>query len=255
MLLFPIGFSVIYTFAKRRPAPIFDGSVKKIPEQSVALLYETPLLYLFLLFPVASFLISVLPYAGSIFFHLLYIPVTFVAILYYFIRSSGSPASLRSLLGMDEKQNPLREVGFGIIGFTAIFPVALLSLLFSFGVAGNDLETVRFAHPITFEVGSHFWPVFFLAVVIAPITEEIIFRGFIFGYLRRHLPLRRAALLTGMIFAILHPQGWLAFLYLTVVGGGLAILREYRPGLIAPIVTHAMINSFAVISIHLLWSI
>ena len=54
------------------------------------------------------------------------------------------------------------------------------------------------------------WPeviVGFLAfVILAPIAEELFFRGFLFGRLRRLLPFWAAALLTSMLFGLAHGQ-------------------------------------------------
>ena len=85
---------------------------------------------------------------------------------------------------------------------------------------------------------------FILAVVIVPIVEEVIFRNFVYGFFRFRFGLGFSAFASGLFFAILHPQGLMAVPALTVLGTGLAILREHRPSILAPIVTHMVVNGF-----------
>ncbi len=47
---------------------------------------------------------------------------------------------------------------------------------------------------------------FFALVVVAPIVEEILFRGWLYGKLRNHLSFLPAALLVSLLFGILHGQ-------------------------------------------------
>lgn len=243
------GIVILSRFIRTAPEKQFSRVIGTFSSETKRLLYETAVLYLFLLFPVAMFLSGLLPFGKSMFFHAVYIPVAFGASIAYFILHVGSPLPFFRLL-VDGKIDLLKEIAFGFIGFVAIFPLALLALFFSFGFFGME-EGIRFAHPIVFEIENHPLIAFFLAAVLAPVTEEVIFRAFLYGHFRTLFSVFRAAALTGMIFAVLHPQGWLAFLYLTVVGGGLAILREYRNGIVAPIVTHMMINSLALFALRM----
>lgn len=85
-----------------------------------------------------------------------------------------------------------------------------------------------------------------LAIAIAPITEEVFFRGFLFRSLRRHgfVP---AALISGLVFGAVHLvgapalDGLLLQLPLAVVGFGLAWVAE-RWGLVAAIGAHVCFN-------------
>ena len=42
------------------------------------------------------------------------------------------------------------------------------------------------------------------AVIIAPLAEEIMFRGFIYGVLKRYTDAPFAAIISGLFFAIIH---------------------------------------------------
>jgi len=86
-----------------------------------------------------------------------------------------------------------------------------------------------------------------LASGFAPFIEETLFRGALHRYLRGRLGFMVAALIGGLIFASLHPQGWIAIPALTGMGVGFALIREWRDSLIAPMVAHAINNGMIVI--------
>ncbi|MBI5489629.1 MAG: CPBP family intramembrane metalloprotease [Deltaproteobacteria bacterium] len=79
-----------------------------------------------------------------------------------------------------------------------------------------------------------------LAVAGAPIFEEWIFRGLVFGGLRRSFGPWRAALASAAIFAVMHPP--LAVVPVFVVG--LCAAAAYQRGgmLLAPVLVHALYN-------------
>jgi membrane protease YdiL (CAAX protease family) len=88
-----------------------------------------------------------------------------------------------------------------------------------------------------------------LAVGAAPIFEEFIFRGLIFGGLRRSLGLAAAVLLSAGIFALVHP----APSVIPVFGLGVAAALVYEGTglLLGPMVVHAVYNA-AVLAYQLL---
>ncbi len=79
------------------------------------------------------------------------------------------------------------------------------------------------------------------AVVLAPVVEELMFRGVLYRWLRDrqrpHLALWGSALLFGLIHANL-----LAFVPLTLFGAVLAWLYQRSGNLLLPIFTHAFFN-------------
>ena len=80
-----------------------------------------------------------------------------------------------------------------------------------------------------------------LAAVWAPVVEEH-FSAALFsphGVSAWALALRPAS---GVLFAAVHPQGWTAIPALGAVGMVLALLREWRGSLVAPITAHALNN-------------
>ncbi|MCX7934537.1 MAG: CPBP family intramembrane metalloprotease [Planctomycetota bacterium] len=84
------------------------------------------------------------------------------------------------------------------------------------------------------------------AVLCAPLGEEILLRGYLFGVLRQRLAWPTAAALDGAIFAFLH-QDAVRFFPLLALGMFLCALRERTQTLAAPIVGHALHNGLALL--------
>lgn len=81
---------------------------------------------------------------------------------------------------------------------------------------------------------------------LAPITEEIFFRGFVFGGLRARLPLWLAALISGVLFGLVHaPTGITTLPLLSALGVALAWLYERTGSLGPPMIAHAVNNALA----------
>jgi len=80
-----------------------------------------------------------------------------------------------------------------------------------------------------------------LAVLAAPLFEEFIFRGLIFGGLRRSMPAGAAMFASAAIFAVVHPP--LSMLPVFIVGLCTAVAYERSKSLLAPMLTHALYNA------------
>ncbi len=89
----------------------------------------------------------------------------------------------------------------------------------------------------------------FLAMaVVGPIVEELVFRALLFQVLRRHLPLWGAAMLSALIFAVLH---FIPVLLpaLFIFGVVLALVFHYTRSLYCSALLHMLINAVAVVLI------
>ena len=80
-----------------------------------------------------------------------------------------------------------------------------------------------------------------VAIVAAPIFEEFIFRGLIFGGLRRSVGPVVAALASAAIFAIVHPPASVVPVF--VMGMCAALIYERTRMLAAPMAVHATYNT------------
>jgi uncharacterized protein len=88
----------------------------------------------------------------------------------------------------------------------------------------------------------------FLIVAVAPLSEEIFFRGFMYGGLRRRLPVWAAAAVSGLVFGLLHytgPDSIGVVPQLAVLGVLFAWLYERTGSLWPPILLHLVNNGIA----------
>jgi membrane protease YdiL (CAAX protease family) len=87
-----------------------------------------------------------------------------------------------------------------------------------------------------------------LIVILAPISEEICFRGMLYGGLRTKLPMVPAALIGGLVFGGLHAlTGITAVPPLIVFGFLLCLLYEKTGSVVPGIVLHMLNNSVALL--------
>ena len=87
------------------------------------------------------------------------------------------------------------------------------------------------------------------AVVLAPIVEEIIFRGCLYRFLKSQTTRLPAQLLSGALFALIH-LNLFSFLPLLLVGVLLARVYERSGNLLVPIWFHAFFNGFSLLMLY-----
>jgi membrane protease YdiL (CAAX protease family) len=83
-----------------------------------------------------------------------------------------------------------------------------------------------------------------LAVIAAPLFEEFIFRGLIYGGLRRSFGVGPAALASAALFAILHPA--FSIIPVFILGMCAALVYERSRSLLAPMLAHAVYNAVVI---------
>ena len=91
--------------------------------------------------------------------------------------------------------------------------------------------------------------VLLLAAVAAPIVEETMFRGVLYRHLRdatRSLGLLLSILVSAtvnaFVFAVIHPQGWVAIPALMSLAYAFTLMREWRGSVIPSMIMHAVSN-------------
>lgn len=92
---------------------------------------------------------------------------------------------------------------------------------------------------------------FFSLAIIAPIAEELIFRGWLYGKLRTRLNLISSALLTSLVFGLLHFQ-WNVGITVFAMSIIACLLREITNTIYAPILLHFLKNALAFYLIFIL---
>jgi uncharacterized protein len=155
----------------------------------------------------------------------------------------------------------LRLIGLGIgVGFVILISNVVLDSFFSWlGIKQDQAEqfTQQFS---LLQQGALGQALFFIFGAIgAPLSEEVLFRGYGFNALRRTLPSERGGLLlaylgSALLFTLPHAlavtQGAIALLIpLFVIGLVLAWLMHYTGSLLPCIVAHAMNNTFGLLAL------
>jgi uncharacterized protein (TIGR03067 family) len=85
-----------------------------------------------------------------------------------------------------------------------------------------------------------------LTVVVAPLTEEVFFRGMLYNGLRQRLPLVVALALQAALFGALHTLNLAHASLVALVGLGLGLVYQWRRTLLAPVLLHALHNGAAI---------
>jgi len=88
------------------------------------------------------------------------------------------------------------------------------------------------------------------AVVLAPLVEEIIFRGCLYRFLKSQTALLPAQIISGIFFALLHAN-LLSFVPLVLVGLLLARVYEASGNLLTAVIYHAFFNGFTLLMLFL----
>jgi membrane protease YdiL (CAAX protease family) len=155
-------------------------------------------------FDVSSWLQS--PLGTTVFMAAMYGVSALVVLLPFFIRG----LTWKEILGRLGlwKRPELRMVPWVLFlyGLYIVVSLALVAVVMSLNLPGVDLaqpqengfEGVRQWHELV--------AAFVALVVLAPVFEEIIFRGYLFGQLRRRAGFVVSALVTSLVFAVVHLQ-------------------------------------------------
>lgn len=137
------------------------------------------------------------------------------------------------------------DIGLAPMGFIVYFLLTALVLyivtLLVPGFDGNQAQELGFTH---LKAGHELLLAFFTLVIIAPIAEEVLFRGYLYGKLRKSAPAWLAILITSILFGALHGQ-WNVGLDVFSLSVILCILREITGSIWAGIILHMLKNGIA----------
>jgi len=158
-------------------------------------------------------------------------------------------------------RRPWPEVGAGVLFGAALYPVIVLGVGLALtailqAVSGHSVRAPRQLPTHLSAVGVGVSVVY--AVVIAPIHEELFFRGMLFRSIRDNYGFGAGAVGSGLAFGLIHyvPGTALGTLLLMSVmvftGIGLAYVYEKRGNIVATVVAHATFNVIGLILIYAL---
>ncbi|ANM29396.1 hypothetical protein ABI59_07050 [Acidobacteria bacterium Mor1] len=158
-------------------------------------------------------------------------------------------------MGLHTGEGLLKEAGAGIVGYVTFLPLVAvgfgITVLFAvlpdlIGSPGGEEASVPLHHPVAAWMAEGSLAarlgVLFLAAVFAPVFEELTFRGQFLRGLRGRLGWLAAPLVIGVIFAMIHPQGWVAIPALSGLGLSFCLIRQWRDSIVGPMVAHGLHN-------------
>ncbi|MEI7576331.1 MAG: type II CAAX endopeptidase family protein [Armatimonadota bacterium] len=147
-----------------------------------------------------------------------------------------------------------KRILWGIGAYLALLPILLVAL---FVVSALAKVLPGNAHPVGEEVlnanGIQALGLFVMASVIAPIWEEIMFRGLLFPALSAitKSPVW-GAVISSFVFAAIHPQGPAGIPLLMTLALGMCFVSYQTKSLVPNIIMHAMNNSGALFMLLLI---
>ncbi|MBN8866631.1 MAG: CPBP family intramembrane metalloprotease [Solirubrobacterales bacterium] len=137
-----------------------------------------------------------------------------------------------------EVKTAAKWIGLGFVSYIAF---ALVFALI-FGTPEQD--------DIAGELGP-LWSQILLIVILAPLSEEVCFRGMLFGGFRTRFPLPVAALGAGLVFGLLHySTGISAVPQLIVLGAIFAVVYEKTGSLWPAVIFHLINNAYALTALN-----
>jgi len=158
------------------------------------------------------------------------------------------------------KRAKWEDIAYALIGFAVYFVIyiVIVGVLTTFikGLNVNQQQALGFSQSTT---GWQLMLVLLSLVVLPPLVEEIMFRGFLYSGLKKALPAIWAIIVTSLIFASPHllESGsggllWIAGIDTFVLSCVLCSLREKTGRLYAGMLVHGLKNFIAFASLFLL---
>lgn len=145
----------------------------------------------------------------------------------------------------DERRASLPvSVLWAVGGVFALFALQMLATLINFSIFGQVSGS---EHTRQVETLTRYSPVFLLTVsIIGPILEEIVFRKILFGSMRRKLGFWFAALISSLIFAVMH-QDLRNLLVYVLIGVFLCFTYQMTRRIAVNMFMHATMNAVVVL--------
>ncbi len=175
---------------------------------------------------------------------LLLLPLGFGVAVMWPVLCGQTWGEWRATVGLHAGRGFFTELACGAVGYVAGLPLLALGVIATTIIV--KMTGADPTHPISREITPD--PVrigllLLLASVWAPITEELMFRGELFGHLRERWGWWGSALVVSLVFAIIHPQGLAALPVLGSIALVLAAIREWRGSILGCMMAHCINNT------------
>lgn len=137
------------------------------------------------------------------------------------------------------------DLGLAPLAMVAYFITSgLVMYLVSTYISGFDIEQAQNVGFSDLQYRYEYILAFATLVVVAPVAEEVLFRGYLYGKLKKYIPWWAAALVSSVLFGLAHGQ-WNVAIDTFVLGMFLCVLRDVTDSLWPAIFLHMLKNGIA----------
>lgn len=186
---------------------------------------------------------------------------TIALVIYLPWRFLGRPTTKKNM-GLEQSLPTWRDVGLAPVVYVATLLMASISILYlqklfpqidfmQRQAVGFDAATITHRYELIL--------VYITLGVIAPISEELLFRGYLFGKIRRHASTSVTIILTAIVFSAMHlglgqleSLQWNVAIATLLLGLSLGCLRAATKSVWAGIILHMIQNSIAFLALFAL---
>jgi uncharacterized protein len=142
--------------------------------------------------------------------------------------------------------NVSRDIRTGLFSYMVFLPILVVTFLGMIAIAAffhytpppQPVYELVFKEQRPFVLAASF----FLITLFGPFTEEVFFRGFLYGALRKSIGVLWAAVLSGLLFSLLHTN-LMGFIPIMIFGIFLAYIREKTGSLVPSVIVHIAHNT------------
>jgi membrane protease YdiL (CAAX protease family) len=161
-----------------------------------------------------------------------------------FARKRGASVGKEIGLTLDQ---PFKNFGAGLIGWGISLPLIYAASSLAMLLFPNLPDPSNPAIPLTLQSSGLLARIslYITICVLAPIFEEIMFRGLFYQSMRAMLGVWPAIIVTGVVFGLVHPVSIVGSMPLMLLGGVFAWLAETRKSLVPGMVAHSLQNTMS----------
>lgn len=167
-------------------------------------------------------------------------------------------ASFKEIMAL--KRFTVRDIGYGLGGtvvYFLLFAVTITIVQELLPVNTSQEQALGFEKDVA---GAGLVLAFISLVVLPPLVEELVFRGFFYGTLRsNNISFLWSTIVTSTIFGALHLFGaadgqllWIAFIDTFVLSLVLCYVREKSGSIWSSVVIHALKNGFVFVNLFII---
>jgi membrane protease YdiL (CAAX protease family) len=137
------------------------------------------------------------------------------------------------------------DIGLAPLGFIVYFIASSLLVFIASSIfSGFDISQVQETGFTRFSQSYEYILAFVTLIIVAPVAEELLFRGYLYGKLKKRLPVWLSIFITSVIFGLVHWQ-WNVGLDVFALSIVLCSLREVTGNIWSGMLLHMLKNSVA----------